>query len=124
MDNRKLIITGITGAAITGLCLGCGAATSASLSVALGVPISSELLVSVGLPSWLGWADDMLRAVTVLFLCLAGYGVYCERKEAIATEKPECGDVISGVAGLSSQARPAGSATRCDAKDTYPFRET
>lgn len=124
MDNRKLVITGATGAAITGLCLGCGAATSASLSAALGVPISSDLLVSVGLPGWLGWADDMLRAATVLFLGLAAYGLYRERKQAIATGKAECGDVRGGIAGVSSEACPAGSANRCDAKDAYPFRET
>jgi len=70
---------------------------------AFGVPISSELLASVGLPSWLGWADDMLRAVMVLFLGLAGYGVYRERKKAIATGKAECGDVRSGIARLSSE---------------------
>jgi mercuric ion transport protein len=124
MDNRKLIMTGVTGAAVTGLCLGCGATTSASLSAALGVPVSASLLASLGMPSWLGWADYMLRAVTVLFLGLAAYGLYRERKQAIATGKAECGDRRSGIARLSSQARPAGSAIRCDAKGAYPFRET
>ncbi len=43
----------------------------ASLSAALGVPISSSILTRLGLPRWLVWAEDILRAVTALFLALA-----------------------------------------------------
>jgi len=83
VDNRTLIMTGAAGAAITGFCLGCGGPGSANLSAVLGVPISASALASVGLPTWLAWAEYMLRAIMVLFLSVAGYGLYRQRREAL-----------------------------------------
>lgn len=75
MDNRKRIMTGATGAAISGFCLDCGGPVSGNLR-RLGVPISASVLASLGLPTWLAWSEYMLRAIMVLFLSLAGYGLY------------------------------------------------
>jgi len=116
-------MTGVTGGAITGFCLGCGAGTSASLSAALGVPISSSLLASLGLPSWLGWAEDMLRAVTVLFLALAGYGIYREREKAIPMGNVEPAAGRNSVPGSPSKERPSASARHCDARDPHASRD-
>jgi mercuric ion transport protein len=73
VDNNKLIVTGVTGAAITVFCSTCGA------------PLLATVLAALGLSAWLGSIDYMLLAIMVLFLGLARYGLYRQRGEGTGT---------------------------------------
>jgi mercuric ion transport protein len=100
VDNNKLIVTGVTGAAITAFCSTCGA------------PLLATVLAALGLSAWLGSIDYLLLAVMVLFLGLSGYGLYRLR-----------GEGVREISAASNKARASASAGCRQATDTNPPRE-
>jgi Membrane transport protein MerF. len=106
MDNNKLFMTGVTGAAITAFCSICGA------------PLLATVLAALGLSAWLGSIDYMLLAIMALFLGLAGYGPYRQRRESVR----ETSAMRTRLAAC--KARTSASTACCHATDTHPSRET
>jgi mercuric ion transport protein len=96
MDNNRLILTGVTGAAITAFCSTCGA------------PLLATVLAALGLSAWLGSIDYMLLAIMGLFLGLAGYGLYRQRGKG--TEPAPENVLIRGM--YPSPYRSTGQASR------------
>jgi mercuric ion transport protein len=124
VDNNKLIVTGVTGAAITTFCSTCGA------------PLLATVLAALGLSAWLDSIDYMLLAVMVLFLGLAGYGLYRQRGEGTGTypspyrstgqalRSEERGEGIRETPAMRNEVRASASTACFHATDTQPSRET
>ena len=116
MDNNKLIVTGVTGAAITTFCSTCGA------------PLFATVLAALGLSAWLGSIDYMLLAIMVLSLGLAGYGLYRLRGEGTGTypslRSEEGGEGVGETPAMRNEVRASASTACCHATDTQPSRET
>jgi mercuric ion transport protein len=116
VDNNKLIVTGVTGAAITTFCSTCGA------------PLLATVLAALGLSAWLGSIDYLLLIVMVLFLGLAGYGLYRLRGEGTGTypslRSEERGEGVRETPAGREEARASASTACCHATDTQPSCET
>jgi len=68
MNNRTLITTGVVGAAVAAVCC--------------FTPILAIVFGAVGLTAWLAKADHVLIPALILFLGLAGFGLYRKRLRA------------------------------------------
>jgi mercuric ion transport protein len=68
MNNRSLITTGVVGAAVAAVCC--------------FTPILAIVLGAVGLTAWLAKADYVLIPAIILFLGLAGLGLFRKRLRA------------------------------------------
>lgn len=62
MNDKNLIVTGSTGAAVMGVCC-----FTPLLVVGLG---------TTGLSAWLAWLDYILLPGLLFFLCIVGYGLW------------------------------------------------
>jgi len=116
VDNNKLIVTGVTGAAITTFCSTCEA------------PLLATVLAALGLSAWLGSIDYMLLAIMVLFLGLAGYGLYRQCAEGTGTypslRSEERGEGVRETPAMRNEVRASASTACCHATDAPPSHET
>jgi mercuric ion transport protein len=68
MDDRKLIGTGIVGAAIAAVCC--------------FTPALVLLAAAIGVSAWLAWADYVVMPALVMFVAITIYALYRRRRRA------------------------------------------
>ena len=72
-NDRKLIATGLTGAAVAALCC--------------FTPVLVVLLGAVGLSAMLGWIDYVLLPALAFFVALTGYAVWRRQRRLNARQE-------------------------------------
>ena len=71
------------------LCRRVGVGGGIIAAVCCFTPLLVVTFAAVGLSAWLGWVDYVLMPALIIFVLIAGYGFYAQRKASTAVGDKE-----------------------------------